>query len=67
MRHTPPRIRAQRRELERAATAILRAADRRRRGPSEGRKRRPAASTSPGPQKLSLADLGKLRKMGLVP
>jgi hypothetical protein len=62
-RYIPPRVRAQRQELERAATALLRRADRRRR--TRKPERKPAAPTTP--RKLTLADLGELRRKGLVP
>ena len=59
------RIRTRRLELEHQADAILRAADRRRR---PKRKRKPASPvTSAEPRRLTLADLGLLRRKGLVP
>jgi hypothetical protein len=71
MRHKPWHHRdAERAELERQATRLIRAAGRKRR--AARRRSSPAAPPSPSippswPQRLTLADLGWLRKIGRVP
>jgi hypothetical protein len=55
---------AERAELEREATRLIRAADRKRRAVQ---KSPPPAAPPLDPQHLTLADLGWLRKMGRVP
>ena len=64
--YVPPHTLAQRRALERQATAILRRVARRRR---QARKPRPARETTPQElrRKLTLSDLAELRKKGLLP
>jgi len=56
---------AERAELEREATRLIRAADRRER--RRAVRRKPSSSPPPPPNRLTLADLDWLRKAGRVP
>ena len=69
----PERIRQQRNELERQASALIRAADRKSHNASNGKKAKVAKiatfekETAAQPRRWRLADLRELRRMGKVP
>ena len=64
----PAQVRARRAALERAGTAMIRAADRRRLKPASRPAPAPSPAISPAePRRLTLSDLPRLRKEGRLP
>ena len=64
--YEPMELRARRHALERQATALIKAADRRRRKVAPNMTRKPAPSPAE-PRRLRLEDLAELRRQGRIP